>query len=340
MRGAGRVRVRLDALHDGRWLDDIACECRGGLLETDIGHLCHLMVRTDVILATRLSMTDAASSSTTIKRAGWMAMLQWPNLISGSPFSPPWWRWELANLIVSKGRLLVSTGCQIPRVLPDAGVDRVVRFLTASRQVRGHSAIREALELFKAKASPRTSLVESDLLTGAKPKVVAERTAIAPNTVVAYRTVFFDITNRLKHRDWTARMVIGPGLWVGFKPSEITLLWRAFACYGGLRLLEAVIDVCRQDRLVEDCRELRRGTRVAVSDRLRRSIRLAIAASMLSPRDSAIKLADLQMQTRRIETIPKHKGVASVIANSVDEMLTATSIASEPENNAVCTAVA
>ncbi len=260
-------------------------------------------------------------------------MFDWMDLIPANPFSRPSWRWDLANWIVR------SSG-HVPRDHVDAGVDRAVRFLTARRPVRGHAAIREAHDLFKAKASPRTSLVEAYLLTSAKPKVVAERTAIAPNVVTAYATFFFDVSGRLAYPDWIARMVIGPGLWVGFKRSEIPSLWKAYGYFGGPRLLEAVVEVCITDRLVDDCRELRRSERVAVSDRLRQSIRLSVAASRISPLDSAIKLADLHLQAQRIEAMPKNKAVASVIANSVDEMLTATSIASEPENNAVCTAVA
>ncbi len=239
-------------------------------------------------------------------------MLDWIDLIPESPFSRPCWRWDL-------GRWILRHGDEVPGKYRDAGVERVVRFLTARRVRR--SVMGAAKELFEVKTSVRTSLLEAHILSGAAMEVVAERTANASEVVAAYTSVFFDVGGRLIHRDWIARHAIGTGMWSGFKQNEIGVVWKMFGYYGGIDMLDAVLTVCVADGLVKPADIPRQSDTPRIGDRLRESIRTAIMVSMLPPNTSFEHYSELHLHCRRQQSRQQPRNIAARAATIVQESL-------------------
>jgi len=240
----------------------------------------------------------------------------WLDLVPNSPFLRPTWRWQLANWMIATGR-------DVPPRYADVWVDRIRHFLTASRPGKSHAAISEATRLFLGVGPPlRRAVLEAYLLTGEPIVVVSKRCSVPVSVATAYTNVFFDVRQRLHHRDWIAMHAIGSGIWVGFREDELGQVLKMFAFHGGVDRLDAVLAVCIEDKLIPRA-EIRCLDKLPrVGDRLRESIRIAIRVAMLPPDTSFKHLAELHLLCRRQRT-QQHSGtVADRVLTSWREMLT------------------
>src|SRR5262245_43540751 len=141
----------------------------------------------------------------------------WMDLIPGSPFSSPAWRWDLAAW-------LTTTGRTVPARHLDSWVGRARRHLTARRGSRPDRAVRQAAELHFDAPRLRRAQLEAYLLSGAPLAVVAGRCGIYARTAEAYRELFLSVNRQA--RDKIAVAVIGPGLAAGFCRPDVGRLWK------------------------------------------------------------------------------------------------------------------
>jgi hypothetical protein len=246
-------------------------------------------------------------------------MPHWFDIIPSSPFFTPAWRWELASWMVRKQQSVLGYAS-------DSWVARATRHLANPKPSKWHDAIREAHALQADRMSPRTALLDALVLTGAPRKVIARRCDLRPAVVDAYEGLFFDVRNRLHHRDWISRRVIGRGLWTGFTRDDMGSLWRAFGFFGGIHILDVVVAVCVQDGLVTDIGALGQHIQRVTDFRLRRSANMAITASMLPWQSLGMKLNRLHTQIREFNAIPNIKSVASVMAESTMQALRSAAV--------------
>jgi hypothetical protein len=242
-------------------------------------------------------------------------MNEWMDLIPGSPFFRPNWRWELASWMVATGRKSVPG-------IRDRWVDRALRYLSPEGG-RRDLVVKDAARLAQLPTSYERSLLEAYLLTGEPLPVVADRCSMSLKTVEAYTRLFCDVQPRLHARDWIASRVIGPGLWAGFTKQDIGSLWKAFAYYAGVLALEVVVTVSIEDGLVDGASITILVRRPAIDERLRQSVRLAIAASMLPPIMSLKQTAVLQDQLARHEKQAR-QGPEPLIHVEVEQILAST----------------
>ncbi len=239
----------------------------------------------------------------------------WTDLVPPSPFLRPWWRWRLANWMLSTGR-------DVPRCYRDAWVTRVRTSLTTPRGCQGDAAIREATRLFIGVGPVPKAALEAFLLTGERVDVVSQRCSVPVAAVEVFTKVYFDVRDRLGHRDWIAKHAIGSGKWVGFREDELGQVLKMFAYYGGMDLLDAVLAVCVEDKLIPRAEVPCLDTLPRVGDRLRESVRVAIKVAMLPPTTSFKHLAELHLHCRRRRTRQQAVTVADRTLASLGEMLT------------------
>lgn len=238
----------------------------------------------------------------------------WLNLVPGSPFCRPCWRWDIANW-------MVTTGKPVPVPYRDQWVDDAIDFLAAAQSRKRHAVIRDAAHLFSEGPALQRDALEAFLLTGEPVAVVASRCSLSVAITELYGRTFCDVQPRLHARDWIINRVIGPGLWVGFAKENIGSLLRAFGYFAGIHVLDVIVAVCVQDGLVDGANELHLANLPPVDKRLRQKARLAIDASMLPANIKLQQLAGLLAHARSGKARPKTRLVRDMVADHADRVL-------------------
>jgi hypothetical protein len=83
-------------------------------------------------------------------------------------------------------------------------------------------------------------LVQARLLARQTSSEIAVRTGFADSVIDAYETVFFHCRDRLEAHDWVLTCAIGVRSWAEPKGPDPAAVLKAFAHWGGPRVLEAV----------------------------------------------------------------------------------------------------
>ena len=144
-------------------------------------------------------------------------------------------------------------------------------------------------------------------------------TGLPPSVVDTYEALFFHCRDRLDARDWILTHAVGRRLLPGTATPDPAPVLKAFAYYGGPRVLEAVLPYLLGGR---DCLEPP-GDLSTPEARRDQAARLAVAAQML-PRDPATekKLFKIALLVREWELRrPKKRSPAPLLAQDLDARL-------------------
>lgn len=195
------------------------------------------------------------------------------------------WRWRRAQRIVAE-RLHASRRTDDPQTLAAA------RYCQVLHGGRGHGSLRmaamTAAHRLADSDSPSKWEIQARILAGQQDDYIAAKCQVPADVVYWFEAMFFDVRQHLTASDWVVARVIGSGLWVGFSSEEMGRIWMAFGYFAGADVLDAVLaDALGRPlpgRIVAVCS----GDPVLYEARLRRSVRLAIAAMML-PLDTPVQ---------------------------------------------------
>jgi hypothetical protein len=168
-----------------------------------------------------------------------------------SPFRPPDWRWKLAN------RLLVEKLPRRPET-KDPWVRRIARHLRPGRVVEGlRSPRRASYDHVLAEASAIRFAadpliggeVEAWVLTGEPTPVVAGLSGLDEPVVEAYERCFFDVRPKLEAWSYVIHIVIGPGVYEGFRLDDLPSIWKMIAYFRGRYSLAVTLQAFPGTRL-------------------------------------------------------------------------------------------
>jgi hypothetical protein len=104
-------------------------------------------------------------------------------------------------------------------------------------------------DLYRSKGALRHA-VEARVLAGEPTGAIALKCALPPAVVRGYESLFFDVRDRLKSRDFIHTRVIGPAL-SACGASSHAVVWKLFGYVGGARVLDTVIGGGPPARVIE-----------------------------------------------------------------------------------------
>lgn len=168
------------------------------------------------------------------------------NLRQESPFRPPDWRWQKARLLREQNR-------RASRRRDDEWVQAARTFQAAVARCPNDWALADLAEQYPALVDAR-QLAEQDgvqsfkwelearLLANDGPDRIAERMLIPANTVRAYEALFFNVSDRLRHRSWIVHSVFGRSVHAGLNERQYDLLWKMYGFFGGTHLIDFMVD--------------------------------------------------------------------------------------------------
>jgi hypothetical protein len=208
----------------------------------------------------------------------------YPDLLRHSLLRPPYWRWQRARSLVERGRYF-------SRRRDDAPTGRVVHYLRALARSRSgrpgaalpndFAAIHAARQLHES-AAPTRLLVQARLLARQTSLAIAVLTGVPSPVVEAYESIFFNVRDRIRARDWILLHAIGPTVCPKTATPDAGTVLKSFAYCGGPLVLNVVAPyLLGGQNLFNPPLDLS-----TAEGRTEQAVRLAVAAHML-PRDPA-----------------------------------------------------
>lgn len=168
------------------------------------------------------------------------------DLYKGNPFRSPQWRAERANFLLANR--------QQPARLDDKYVRAYRKLLLLQRDNTGMGPFLEMPHAYVAASInnfPDTEwrdILQAKLLTEEEYEDIGEWLGVEPETVDFFEKVFFNVRDRLNHRGWIIKTILGSpeereskkknGQLTGLQRGVI---YRLFAYYGGPEALEAAM---------------------------------------------------------------------------------------------------
>jgi len=160
-----------------------------------------------------------------------------------APFRPVDWRWKLAQ------RALVE---KMPRraELLDSWVHRIKKHLRSRHEVTksrvskrtSYDPILAEVSALRFAADPLIGgELEALILTGEPRPVVAEISGLDEPVVEAFEQCFFDVRPKLEAWSYIIHIVIGPGIYEGFRLDDLPPIWKTIAYFRGRYSLAVVL---------------------------------------------------------------------------------------------------
>lgn len=250
-----------------------------------------------------------------------MSTHYYPDLEHFSPVRPLAWRWDRAAR-------LVRCGSYFTRRRDDEQTGRAVHYLRAlhrcrtdrqaKRLARRYPDVHAARQLHDH-GGTTTLEVQSRVLAGQADDQIARATALPPEAVAAYESLFFHCRDRLDARGWIVTYAIK---WLSFDPvkgRDFATVVKAFAYHGGPSLLDAIVPFIRGERSLD----LPVADGLVQESETDRCIRLAIGVDML-PWDvnTARKLSRIRVELLADSgKASTERSVAAVLAENVAQSL-------------------
>jgi len=161
-----------------------------------------------------------------------------------SPFRPVDWRWRLAQ------RSLVEKMPRLPETR-DPWVRRIAKYLRANQEQSTSSRPRkrssfdyvlgEAARIRFASDPLIAAELESWILTGNHPGLIAARCGLTVEAVEAYEVVFFHVRPHLQATSYILHRIIGPPIIRGFSLHDLGSIWKFFAYMLGRHAFEVLL---------------------------------------------------------------------------------------------------
>jgi hypothetical protein len=165
-----------------------------------------------------------------------------------NPVRSPSWRWDRA-------RNVLEDGVPFSRRRDDKHVRRAIEFrrrleeATVPSQIAALELYDEGLfwahQIFHQTDEYYEALkheLEARILAQDTTENTARRCCATLETVLAYETVFFNVSERIENRGYILHRVLGPQIHDNLRPSDWPLLWKVFGYFGGPVVLDMMID--------------------------------------------------------------------------------------------------
>src|SRR5207249_501092 len=148
------------------------------------------------------------------------------------PLRRPDWRWRrcIARADAGNGQAVLGRD--------DPWAREGLRLLAALRRCLGPAERREVTARFGgagaahglySRPSLRRWVAEARVVTGEAAAVTAPKVGLALETLTWFERLFFDVRDRLCHRDWVATLVLGDRAHAGIAAADIDLILKVFA---------------------------------------------------------------------------------------------------------------
>jgi hypothetical protein len=177
-----------------------------------------------------------------------------PELSPRNPFRPLHWRWERAGEAIKERSL--------SRNNDGVWVRRAYRFRRHLQTSQGEAALAIladempdlywAHQLYVKKTSAGdtasqeghlTGEIEARLLADQSHAAIADRFGIEAGTITAYEAIFFNVSDRLKHKSYIVHNAIGGRVHHGAQERDVVVLWKLFGYFYGPAMLDALCEM-------------------------------------------------------------------------------------------------
>jgi hypothetical protein len=236
------------------------------------------------------------------------------------------WRWRRALVLTSERRRLASR-------TDDEETLRAARFLRAWHHCRNKKERDQVARIyhhvyeawrFDANGGWQRAESRARLLANEPIAAIASRTGLAVDVIERFESLFFNVLDRLRAKDWIVTRVIGTSLVTAFSPRDIDKIWMSFGYAGGPIALDMAIAGSRQCGLAPAATG-KTTPDVILSDRQLRSLRRAIWAMMVPATAPLRQFAEAMVQIRQREArlanqVPESKP-ANLTADSPSQLV-------------------
>lgn len=171
------------------------------------------------------------------------------NALRDNPLRAPNWRWLRA--------VQVDGGGPKPSQKRDGAdgfnwIRRAIRLkrrnaLNANRPHAVYELAQLDPDLFWAHSmwanekAPTRWAVEARILAGESDEEIAKKIGCSPGVIGAYESVFFNVREKLEHREYVVNVVMADAVARGLSERQYDLLWKMFGFQGGSLVLDAMI---------------------------------------------------------------------------------------------------
>jgi len=167
--------------------------------------------------------------------------------LASNPWRLPHWPWLRAMHIVEGGPGTTPRRDGQTRIW----IKRAIEFRTASDECRNDGQrlalavdfpeIFWAHRLWQDNGQPTKWAIEAYILARASNREIAARNGCSVEIIEAYQQLFFNVREKLNHREYVLHTVIGESLHRGLTEDAYDVLWKLFGYFGGPHVVDALI---------------------------------------------------------------------------------------------------
>jgi hypothetical protein len=244
--------------------------------------------------------------------------------LKDNPMRAANWRWLRA--------LQIDNGGPKPSRIMDgpegfAWIRRAVRLkrrhaLAANRPDALYSLARLDSPLFWAHSiwvddkAPTRWAIEAHILAGESDDDISNKTGCSPETINAYEAVFFNVREKLDHREYVSNVVMADAVARGLTERQYDLLWKLFGYSGGPHVLDALIRKFSAVRKPQRAEEVSQFFQESAVNSMRHKAAVAALTVPINSHtqlpliDSYVKYVEIERTTENAE-----KAQAGIVAN-------------------------
>jgi len=170
------------------------------------------------------------------------------NIAAGNPFRPADWRWQRAKEIVDGDG--PATTRRRDEVVGYKWINRAVNFIRAYDECEQDSErailAEQRPDIFWAHwawvstTSPQKDSIEAHILAREEDHEIAWRCGTKPDVITAYEALFFNVRDKLQHKQYILHCVMGEAVQRGLSEREYDLLWKMYGYFIGPYVLDAL----------------------------------------------------------------------------------------------------
>lgn len=244
-----------------------------------------------------------------------------------APFRPTDWRWEKARLMREDQRTAL-----LLRHQDDDWTRKAKKFQEALAAADDDYAqllvIRKWPDLWDAHCLRHREddkrlvryEIEARLLANDPLERIAERTGIAPNVVIWYEKLFFNVADRLANKSWIAHCVIGEAAQAGLNERDYDALWKTMGYCGGGLVIDAVVDTSYDVTRPENAGQ----TEQWINDDIRRvaGIKMGIGLRTMAVNNYTMeRISEIYLRFEEMKRTANVGGAGDMLTSNIQVML-------------------
>ena len=169
-------------------------------------------------------------------------------IAADNPFRPATWRWQRATEIQEgnglpttkrrdglMGYKWITQALNFAREYADCHTDQQRNILAERRY-----DIFWAHWLWTETGHPQRHSVEAHILAREDDHAIGWKCGVAPSVIEAYEALFFNVREKMHHKQYILHCVIGPAIQNGISEREYDLLWKLYGYFLGPYILDSL----------------------------------------------------------------------------------------------------